>query len=454
MSSIRYNFSLTGRILLSIWLVLIFTILIVAGIFKLNQPERDDLSIPNFKLYDQIQLKLLNEDLSQVTKWFKQQPRQSVEKIYITQNGKEILKRKLPRSILTIKQNLSTQRPYIHSKKRGQVLLGRLFLLPNGQYVKLFFVTRVKPKPPYRVLLDNAIYMVFLMLLISGLISWLLARYWVNPIIKLRKATQKLSRGDLTTRIAPKIKQGGEITLLASDFDAMADNLERSINSHKHLIQDISHELRSPISRLQLATELAKQSCSLNDQRSFLRIEKEIEQINHIITTLLNLPAYELEPHLALQDSIDLIGLVDSICKDAHYQVNGRQIMFDTGTLSSCIITANAALLRSAIENIIQNAIRYHEGNTPIEVKLEEAGQDIIIRCCDQGQGVENAQLDAIFKPFFRTSTSRDRASGGNGLGLAISKRAVELHGGQIYAQNRLPKGLCIIITLPRVLRS
>lgn len=457
MSHWAHNIGLTARILLSIWLTLVLLVIAVVAVLKLNTPNQQQLPMPPVQLHDELLLKLLNEPYAEVKRWFRKQPKSDVRRIFIVKNNNEILNRPLPKPLNRIRQRLSDQRPFIHERRQGRGMLARLFLLPSGEYIQLLIHARIGPPPLHHMILDNAAYLFALLILISGIISWLLTRYILKPIVELRRATQQIAQGNFSLKIAPKIQHSGDIALLAQDFDKMSSAVERSLKSHKHLLHDISHELRSPITRLQLASELAKQAFASGESEHFQRIDKEIEQIKDMITTLLNLPAYELEPHLALQDSIDLLELIETIRSDLRFQHQTIQTeivnQLPSHLAKECIIHANSQLLHSAIENVLRNALNYHESNQPVTVMLKLVEKHdlefIEISICDQGPGVDSELLEEIFKPFYRTSSARDRASGGHGLGLAISKRAIELHGGYIEARNENPIGLCVTLSLP-----
>lgn len=452
-----HNAGLTARILSSIWLTLILIIIAVVAVLKINAPSKQELPMPPIELHDDLLLKLLNEPYSQVREWFREQPKKDIRRIFIVKNKKDILDRRIPRQLNRIRTRLSDQRPFIHERVQGRAMLARLFLLPNGERIQVLVHTRIGPPPLHHRILDNVAYLLAILIMISGLFSWLLTRYILKPIVELRNATQQIAQGNFDLRIAAKIHHRGEIALLARDFDYMSSILQRSLESHKHLLHDISHELRSPLTRLQLASELAKQAFDAAESEHFQRIDKEIEQIKDMITTLLNLPAYELEPQLALQDSIDVLELVETIRSDLSFQLTDINIETKNELPSSyqqeCIIHANGQLLHSAIENVLRNALNYHDTIEPIRIQIklsEKHGEQYInISICDQGPGVKDEFLEEIFKPFYRTSSARDRESGGHGLGLAISKRAMELHGGYIEASNQKPSGLCVTLSLP-----
>ena len=448
----RSNLGLTGRILVSFWITLVLIILILATLFMLDR-ENDEFNkhIPPIKINDMLVRNLLTQPYSEVVEWFSALPRKETRRIFLIKNSKEILDRPLPGVLKRINRRLSNDRPFIHHKRFNKIAVGRIMDLPNGEQVRILVKSRLNPHGKHHMFAHNWFLMIIMAVIVSGFISYLLARYISKPILHLRRATQDIAAGDLSIRVENEVKANhGEVFLLAKDFDKMAEKLERTISSHKHLIQDISHELRSPVARLQLALELAKKRLEIEDsQPDIARIEKECENINSIINTLLNLPSYELDPQVGLQDSVDIPELVSSICEDLNYSSSQHVIHCDINTSNHCVITANQQLLRSAIENVIKNAFHYHQGNDPILMEVSISDSQVCIECSDKGPGIPEAKLSQIFKPFYRVSEARDRASGGYGLGLAITKRAIDLHGGSVEAFNKEEGGLCVRLCLP-----
>lgn len=446
------NISLTSRILLSFWIIHILLVISISIIFladrnyQEHQPE-----LPHIEINDRLIILLLSKPFEDVQQWFKQQDKHHIQKIFVVYQGKEILHRQLPRPLQRISNNLSSTKPFIHSRRHEKVFIGRSIILPSGKRVNILLKARIKA-PHFRAMLrDNIGFILLIAILISGMISYLLARNISNPILALREATRRLASGDLSARARPNIKKRfKEVSLLAEDFDNMAEKLDRTISSHKHLIQDISHELRSPVARLQLALELAKKRLDISDdQPDIKRIEKECEQINQIINTLLNLPAYELDPQLGLKDSIDVTELISAITDDLNYSHPDKKIRLINHAQSAPLFLSNQPLLRSAFENVFKNAQQYHEGDEAIVIEIQHKEGTLKITCCDNGPGTDEDALNDIFKPFYRADQSRTRESGGYGLGLAISKRAIELHQGKITAYNQAKGGMCLVITLP-----
>lgn len=451
MNIIFRHLGLTSRILISFWLTLIFVGIAMSTLLMVQRDSHEQNEVPPIKINDQLVIKLLSQPFDQVALWFAQQHPKETRRIFITYQGKEILTRKLPKILKHINKRLSANKPFIHKRRRGHIAVGRRLLLPNGQHTNLLIHARDNHPPIHQTFTDNIWAILGIVVLISGLISFLLARFISKPIILLRQATQKLADGDLSIRITPDLKKSrDESYLLAHDFDKMAQKLERTISSHKHLIQDISHELRSPVARLQLALELAQKKLNISDdQRDIQRIKKEISQINSIINTLLNLPAYELDPQLALTDYVDIQEVLNSIIDDLNYARPAKHIQLQSQLERPVILNANQQLLCSAFENVLKNAQHYHDSKEDIEVVIRLFNNTLEIRCMDLGPGIPEDKLQEIFKPFYRLDAARDRCSGGHGLGLAISKRAIELHQGHIRANTRQDQGLCITISLP-----
>lgn len=449
---------LTARIMLNFWLTLVTFVSIIAFILWIERDDEELLKSLHSPVFEQLQTQLLNRPFAEVQVWFSNLDEKQQRKIYVLYQHQEILNRALPRMLSKLNESLSSTQPFVNRFRERRVFSARLIELPDRQMARVFLISQPPHIPPlHNVVRDHFMSILLFGLLLSALISYLLARHISQPITRLRQATKRLAAGQLDIRVSDSLnKSHGESYLLAQDFDNMAAQLERTLSSHKHLIQDISHELRSPIARLQLALELAKKHLNIADkQKDILRIEKECEQLNSIISTLLDLPSFELDPMLALQDTVEISELLESICDDLNFANPLKPIQFDNQLIPKRTLQANGQLLRSAIENVLKNAQHYHDtaNNSPILLSLSAHQHDTIntlhIRCCDNGPGVEPDQLQEIFKPFYRVSAARDRNSGGHGLGLAISQRAIALHNGQIEAQANPAGGLCVLIQLP-----
>lgn len=295
-----------------------------------------------------------------------------------------------------------------------------------------------------------------ILVLSSGLVCYVLARSLTAPVARLRAATQKLASGDLTAR-AGEIgsRRRDEIAQLVRDFDSMAERLEKIINAQSRLLNDISHELRSPLARLNVALALARQRTGPEAQSALERIDLESERLNALIERLLTVARLESGEEGLRRASVGLDELVNEITEDADFEAQGRGCHVKAVIADDCVVTGNAALLHSAIENVVRNATRYTRDGTDVEVKLEQApglaGFEAIVRVTDSGPGVPEESLDKLFRPFYRIDDARGRRTGGVGLGLAITERAIRLHGGTVRAANRPQGGLMVEIRLPIV---
>jgi len=295
---------------------------------------------------------------------------------------------------------------------------------------------------------------IFIAILSSGLVCYLLARYLTSPVVRLRAATQKLAAGDLTARAGvPPPGRHDEIAELVRDFDTMADRLETSVKAQARLLNDISHELRSPLARLNVALGLSRQRSGPEAQSALERIELEANRLNELIGRLLTIARLESGDQAMKKVSIRLQELIREIAQDADFEAQSRKCRVDVTKVDDCMVIGDPSLLRSAIENVVRNAIQYTGEGTDVQIGLEcgqgTYGTEAVIKISDSGPGVPAEALDKLFRPFYRIDDARGRQTGGVGLGLAIAERAVRLHGGTIQASNRSEGGLVIEIRLP-----
>jgi two-component system, OmpR family, sensor histidine kinase CpxA len=296
-------------------------------------------------------------------------------------------------------------------------------------------------------------------ILSSGLVCFLLARYLTSPIVRLRAATHRLAEGDLTARAGTiGSRRRDEIAELVRDFDGMAARIESLVTAQSRLLNDISHELRSPLARLNVALGLARQRTGPEAAGTLDRIEKEAERLNELIGRLLSLARLEGGDQSMQRAPVDLEQLVNEICKDADFEAQGRNCRVRCQVGQGCVVMGNADLLHSAVENVVRNAMRYTREGTEVEILLERwpgpGGPEARILVSDHGPGVPVESLDKLFRPFYRLGDARERQTGGVGLGLAITERCIRLHGGSIKASNRAEGGLEVEIRLPLLSQS
>jgi len=296
----------------------------------------------------------------------------------------------------------------------------------------------------------------------SGLVCYLLARYLTAPVVRLRAATKRLAAGDLTARAGDLTARVGGLTArrrdemaqLVRDFDTMAERLEESVNAQARLLNDISHELRSPLARLNVASALARQRAGVEAHSALERIDLEADRLNDLIGGLLTIARLESKNDSRQKAPIALGEMIEEIVADADFEGQGRNCGVQSVIKEDCVVMGVPNLLHSAIENVVRNATRYTREGTSAQVLLErsqsEAGPEAVIRIVDWGPGVPEDALDKLFRPFYRIDDARGRQTGGAGLGLAITERAVRLHGGTVKASNRPEGGLQVEIRLPQ----
>ena len=322
----------------------------------------------------------------------------------------------------------------------------------SGTGANFIFLIQYKRPPQISLLgeLRNRYPQILALILTAGLVCYGLARYLSSPIGKIREATQKFAKGDLQIRVGAQVgKRRDELASLARDFDEMAERIENLLTSQKRLTQDISHELRSPLARLNVALELAKQK-SLNETTAPLltRIETESNRLNEMIGRLLILSKLESGARDFDKQKVNLAKLVETVAADADFEAKAKNKSVKIVEKQDCFVTGNENLLRSAVENVLRNAVRYTKENTAVEISLRNGGGNAKITIRDYGEGVPEAELEKLFRPFYRIGEARERKTGGIGLGLAIAERAVHAHEGMIKAQNT-ENGLSVEIKLP-----
>ena len=283
---------------------------------------------------------------------------------------------------------------------------------------------------------------------IAGAGCFLLARSLTAPIRDLRKATQQMSKGDFSARVDLDQRKRDEISDLGHDFNTMAARTELLIKSQKRLLRDVSHELRSPLTRQNLAVELARQRFS-EAEPYLTRIEKESVRLGELIDQLLLLTRLENNMDNSPKEPVRLHELLSNIVHDADFEAAQQNRSISIQKLDKITVPGSMEMLGRALENVIRNGLRYTAEESSVDITLSNNNGIVVITVIDHGPGVPEESLEQIFTPFFRVAESRDRDSGGTGIGLAIAKQAILMHGGSIEATNTREGGLKIWIQLP-----
>jgi two-component system sensor histidine kinase CpxA len=325
---------------------------------------------------------------------------------------------------------------------------GNTYMLFIGKPLPPGFMGSVRRQPPAVILAIS--------LAISAVLCFLFARSLVNPLRQLQLASQQMAAGNLAIRVGSASKRHDEIGRLGRDFNHMSEQVERLMGSQKRLLADISHELRSPLARLQLSIGIIQQQSEQSGHEpvepdflhsSLARIEKEAAQIEKMISQVLTLSQLDNPQSFMHKDILDIQSLLGPIISDARFEAQEHNKQVNFNSKMNYYIEGDSQMLSSAIENVLRNALNY----ATKQVKLELSEQDCYLKIviCDDGKGIEQKQLSRIFEPFYRESLARDRASGGVGLGLAIAQQAITQHLGSIQAQNMPDSGLQVTILLP-----
>jgi two-component system sensor histidine kinase CpxA len=302
------------------------------------------------------------------------------------------------------------------------------------------FVTVAPPPISLAILLP---YFLIAVLLVALLGVWLSVSI-VSPLHKLANAVDRFGLGDLSARADDS--RGDEIGKVALSFNDMAERIATLLTAERRLLQDVSHELRSPLARLSFAAELMKDA--RDPEAALSRMRREIDRLARLVGTLLEMTSAEGDPAAHKSALLPIGSLVEEIVDDCDFEAAARHVNVECSIASRSMIEGDPELLRRAIENILRNAIRYSPENSAIEVRLDDSPNGVIIRVRDYGPGVPEDMLGRIFDAFFRVEESRDGHEGGVGLGLSIVRRVVLLHHGQVRAENAIP-GLRVEMLLP-----
>jgi two-component system sensor histidine kinase CpxA len=446
------------KIFFSFWFSLILFVsvsLLAATLYLEHTRAQDEIESPRARLSsyaDEARQIATSQGIDQLKSWLRQlDRREAIPFLLLDQQGEDLLNR--PVSPHLAQRFQRGRKPPRHLEGRRPFRQPAPIRVPGGNHYRLVAdfqavtLGRVLRRP--RVIASPII----LAAIISGLVCFLLARYLTTPIRRLSRATHQFASGDFSLRVSPALgRRRDEIADLARDFDHMAERLQELLNSQKQLISDVSHELRSPLARLQVALGLARKREPVQCSMELDRIEHEAELLNEMIGQLLSLSRLESGATLQHAGAVDLSGLLNEVVKNADFEagVLNREVrIIDCVPVS---IRANETLLRSALENVVRNAVKYTNENTSVDISLQpdpEHNSGVIVLVRDHGPGVPEDMLSKLFEPFVRIGEARDRKSGGYGLGLAIAKRAVQLHGGEIRASNDVRGGLNVRIRLP-----
>lgn len=448
--------SIGVKLFLSFWLITIASIVITRLVS--TQLEHQSIIIPHVK-----------DDIYKLKKYAKRITKRSPN------NPNGIIQRApFPPGLSILIKDTNSQEVFHNNKRDSQAIAS--FLSKNSfsnlTTVQFPFARMIGPE---KIQFNNTNYQLYLLvnskhphfgsmfmqlpfwvriiipLLISISLCWLLAKTLTRPIIAIKHAATEIGKGNYQARVIDGENRNDELGEMAKSFNQMAEKLTTNINAHQRLLADVSHELRSPMTRLQIAIGLIESSAEHGKplDKHIARCEREIGQLDQMISNVLSLSRAENTFQEANFYRQEIDTLLATAIEDAQYLANEKCITIINKTEIKCQLLLDEYQLLSALNNILINAIKHSEENSKIEVKASISSGNLLIAIADSATGVPEEQLPLLFNAFYRVSTARDRETGGTGLGLAIAKQAVMIHQGTISAKNNDSGGLTITIELP-----
>lgn len=320
---------------------------------------------------------------------------------------------------------------------------------PDGAIYTLFF-----PQAPWVPLsvLGTApvqISLLTIALAISGAVCWYLGRYVTRPVERLQASARALAAGNLDARVGDEFAdRRDELSVLAHDFDQMAERLRVLLASKEVLLRDVSHELRTPLARLRLALGLARrEGADLNREHD--RIEREAERLDELIGEVLHLSRLTTAQPTLAHEPFDFAQLISDLAEDARMEATAQNKSVSWDSPGALEVDGDQELLRRGIENVLRNAVRFTAAGSSVDLIAKRQGDKLALTVSDHGPGVPEEDLSRLFEPFYRVAQARERDSGGYGLGLAITAQVINLHGGSVVARNAPTGGLVVTMTIP-----
>lgn len=377
------------------------------------------------------------------------------------EDAREILSRQPPQDVLELLPEIAQapvgkQQFYNQRRIMAEKVIG-----PTGhQYV---FIMTFPPRPflPHSMVqflfedvgAQGALRLLVILLTAAVFCFWL-ARHITRPIEKIRFAAREIANEHLDARVDKSvINRSDELAELGRDFDRMAERIDALVSAQRRLLADVSHELRSPLTRLNLALGLARQRANSATLEHLDRIELETDRLNKLIGQLLSWAKIESGVDLPKKKVFDLCAIVQEVACDGDYEARSRNGSVKFEPRLECQVEGEPEMIRGAVENVVRNAIRHTAEGTNVEIALEyRNGMTTplaVIRVRDHGTGVPENELPNLFIPFHRVMNGVRKYPDGTGLGLAIAERAFRFHGGNVTAANAADGGLIVTLELP-----
>ncbi|MGO4501304.1 MULTISPECIES: sensor histidine kinase [unclassified Dyella] len=384
-----------------------------------------------------------------LTEWSLQQRREGIEAT-LYENGQALSPIRMPPSMQeSLPSWLEEKRDMVLQPWPNLYLAVQQIRGSDGRVRQLVALSRTHSR--LRQQTRQTIFLAFqggLSLLFIGFVGWWVARSVAKPVEAISKATRRMAAGELSARVEGQGRRAPEeLTQLASDFDAMAERIEALVAHDRSVLQDLSHELRSPLARLHLILDLAQRSTPEEAARYFLQAEQEIGRLDHMTGEMLALSRLEGGIPGVNREPVDLAALLRESVRRAELEAAARHITLALFDGAPVVVSGNELLLERALDNLIANAIKFSPEGGRVELMAQTVGARVDVSVRDNGPGVPEAELGSLFRPLFRGSNA-SRADG-HGLGLAIVQRVVKAHGGDIHAENVDGGGLRVALQLP-----
>ena len=445
--------SVFGKIWLSFWFSLI--VIVVAAYFVSYQaaqqyqvapPTAKQMTVLNSLEFPE--LRSTGGDYAVIQQLLETYNLSSQHQLYLVDDRYQLLGRpQPPKRILVMLSEMMENEGMRVGQWRNEAWLGPMEIAFNGLNFRLF-IRGVPSLPPANLpwWLESQWVQLAFALTVSGIMSLLLTWSLVRPIEKLRQTVRAMARGTLDARAGSSVSaRSDEIGELGRDFDDMANRIEDLVSAQQRLLSNVSHELRSPLTRLQVAMGIVRQKAPEGLDRALNRIERESDRLENMIAQILKLSRFENEMQQADWQWLDVTDMIRRVVDDARFEAHPRGIQIELDASETVRMIGDGQLLHSSVENVIRNALRFSPDNGQIRVTLTVVSGRAIISICDQGPGVPEDKLVRLFDPFYRL----DQSNTGAGLGLNIALQAVQMHKGVIYAENLTTGGLKVVIELP-----
>ena len=437
--------SLFSKIFFCFWLMIILVIITTAFILYQSRLQSNELPLPLERSVIKAERAYEVRGLMGLKRWQRHtRDRFRPHKIYVIEYSRDIMNQTLPKSVQKISKRLTEKNASIQKPTGKFMYFGRYFKTSDNQEFRVIF-----ERPPiYRAFLSHLANTGWTLLIslvfMSGIVCYWLARHLTIPVRALQKATQSLAQGDLDVEIAPKLgKRKDELSELAQDFDNMARQIKRAYNNQRRLVHDMSHELRAPIARMQVA--LAILESSENDPLPMTkRIQHELDHFESVIKQTLSLPSFE-NAEISLTDPVNIHETLKSLINDFQFEFQDQQLkvnleLKDLSEDAPITVLSKDNRLSTVFRNIISNAVQYRHTDTNVTIVLskfkKKTERFYRVEITNQGSGVNSTQIEEIFEPFYRADQARTPGTTNIGLGLSIVKAIIELHKGAVFAEN------------------